>query len=288
VTEYPFARDVRYWHPRIEATGLVTPETVVIDAPAGGVPAAPAMETMAEIERARAYWVFLARVLAAGRAVGFPFVLRTGLACAKHHWRSACLVTGPSEIDARVRATQAWCDARNLPVRTWAVRQYLPPPVGFTIYDGLPVGREFRVFLRDGLPLCLHPKWPRAAVDLGRPADPHWPAAFDALSELRPDTDRKVLLTLARRAATYLPGEWAVDFMAVEDGRWVAHSASPAATAWHAPDCPHHPANPGAAGLGPIPERAYSIDPDAKSDLSLVWMLDQSLEDGDCDREPAK
>ena len=235
---------------------------------------------------ARAYWEFLAVVMAAGRAVGFPFVLRTGLACAKHHWASAALVAAPNEIDARLRATQAWCDRAGLPVRTWAVRQYLPPAAGaFAVYDGLPVGREYRVFARDGLPLCVHPLWPRAAVDAGRPADPQWPAAYDALTDLRPDTDRRVLLTLGRRAAALLPGDWAIDLMAVEDGRWVAHSAAPARTAWHSPDCPHHPARTGAAAEPPLPERAYGIDPDRKADLPLLWLLDQCLEgDG---RDPA-
>ncbi len=269
--EYPRERDIAYWHPRLEATGVLTPTTVLIDAPEGGVPAAGV--------ESRRYWEFLAVLLASGKTLGYPFVLRTGLVCASRRWASACLVGSPREIDARVRATQAWCDERGLPVQTWAARQYVPPVAGFTVHDGLPVGREFRVFLRDGLPLCVHPMWPRAAVDAARPPEWHWPDALAALTELRPDTDRKVLLTLARRAATHLPGAWAIDWLATEDGRWVAHSASPAALAWHDPACPHHPAAPGAAGLAPVAERSYSIDPDAKSDLSLVWLLDQSLEE---------
>ena len=271
MTDYPDERDIAYWHPRLSAAGVLTPATALVAAPDGGVPP-PGVP-------APRYWEFLAVLLGCGRTLGYPFVLRTGLALPKHRWAAACLVGAAGEIDARVRATQAWCDGRGLPVRTWAARQYVPPVDGFAVYDGLPVGREFRVFLRDGRPLCVHPLWPRAAVDAARPVEPHWPDALAALTELRPDTDRKVLLTLARRAATFLPGEWAIDFLATQDGRWVAHSASPSALAWHDPACPHHPAAPGAADRPPVAEAAYSIDPERKADLPLVWLLDQGLEE---------
>lgn len=269
-------RDIGYWHPRLAATGVLTPSTVLVAGPPGGVPPDDAPS--------RDYYSFLARLLAAGREVGYPFVLRTGLACAKHQWSGAAIVPRADEIAARARATQAWCAERGVPVVRWAVRQYVPPVAGFSVYDGLPVGREFRVFLRDGLPLCVHPIWPLAAIEAGRPADPFWPAAFDTLTELRPEGDRRVILTLARRAATHLSGAWAIDFLATEDGRWVAHSASPSALAWHHPDCPHHPASPGAAGRGPLAPAAYAIDPDNKNDLALLWLCDQSLEEPEGDR----
>ncbi len=270
-TAYPRERDIAFWLPRLEAADLLTPTTVLVSPPQGGVPVGG--------QQSRAYWEFLATILAAGKHVGFPFVLRTGLACAKHRWRRAAFVAAPSEIDSHLRATQAWCDETGIPVETWAVRQFVPSVVSFTAYDGLPIGREFRTFVRDGLPVCIHPVWPYAAVTAGRPPEAYWPDAFAALTELNPTTDRKILLTLARRAASYLSGAWSIDWLAVADGRWVAHSASPADLSWHSPDCPHHPAAPGAATAPPLPESAYFIDPEVKGDLPLLCQLNHSLED---------
>jgi hypothetical protein len=262
---------IGWWLPHIAATGVLTPTTQAVAHPADGIPPAD--------QPTRGYWVFLAAVLEAAEEVGFPFVLRTDRACPRHLWESACLVTRPSEIDARVRTQWAWCLKRNLAVTHWAVQQLVPLAANFTAYEGLPVGREFRVFLRDGEPLCVHPYWPLRAVELGRPADPFWPDAYASMTELKPDAERKVILNLARRAAINLPGDWAIDWAATCDGRWMVSDASPGELAWHQPDCPHHPANPLCGMVGGLSPDDYAIDPDDRKQQPLLWHLEQCLED---------
>jgi hypothetical protein len=264
------AAELPWWHPRLAASRVNTPLTRVAPPPPGGVPP--------DGEATPAYGLFLGALEAAGDAVGWPCVLRTGLAAAKHLWRSACLVGGPAELDARVRATAAWCRRRGLPVRAWAVRQYVPLAAAVTVYDGLPVAREVRVFTRGGEPLCLHAYWTRRAVELGRPAGP-WLDAYDRVCEPPDGAERRVLLTLAAHAGRHLPGLWATDWAATLDGRWVALDAAPGDLAWHAPTCPHHPARPGRLAAPPVPPADYRIDPASAEDAPLRWQLDQNLDD---------
>ena len=197
---------------------------------------------------------------------GVPFFLRTGHGSGKHAWRRTCYVADASKVASHVAALIEWSEMDvfgDLEYGVWAVRELLPtrPICTLDAYEGMPLCREFRCFVRDDSVLCMHPYWPWVSVVRGFPYAPHSgePDWNTELERAVPDgmkdrwmelctmglDEKRAIEAIAARAGKALGGSWSVDILDTARG-WFVTDMAEAARSWHWPGCPN--AVKGAAG----------------------------------------
>jgi hypothetical protein len=227
-----------YWFPRLEAAGVPAPRTVIVQM------SEAAQECMFAAldgkdgtdEQTAAFRAFCDEIRAAGHQLGWPCFLRTDHTSGKHEWRNTCHLPGPEAVEQHVFAIIEYSELRDiageLPWRTWAVREMLPTmPLGTCPrYGDMPVCREFRYFVEDGVVACVHPYWPISALVEGG-ADQNLDC--DALCQQPTDCDLKHLAEIAGRA---LPGAWSIDVLGTRRG-WYVCDCAEADKSWHWPGC---------------------------------------------------
>jgi hypothetical protein len=116
------------------------------------------------------------------------------------------------------------------------VRELLPtnPVAILRAYGDMPLVREFRVFTCDGHVKCIHPYWPRGAVEDG---SPDREVSFEELWRYRWEWQAE-LESLARQAADAMSGDdWSVDFLQDKNGKWWLTDMALAGDSWHWPEC---------------------------------------------------
>lgn len=237
-----------YWFPLIEAVGLPVPKTTIVLADKDLAPLAYG-ESVAGFDH------FLGRLSAAAEAMGYPFFLRTGQGSGKHHWLDTCYVTAEADLGQHVYNLVEWSncvDVFGLPTTVWAVREMLPTKPYFTAFKGMPICKEFRVFVDGAEVVCVHPYWPRGVLVEGFPMEPgaDWedgarqiPDGFDeaykSLCDLpRYTADRFEVTRIAAIAGLTLGGAWSVDMLATERG-WYLTDMAEAHRSFHWDGCEH-------------------------------------------------
>lgn len=221
-----------WWFPRILAAGLPVPRTRILKAPEAleadlgswrrSDPTPWSLVTLADAIRDVAHEVG-----------GFPLFLRTGFGSGKHEWSRTCHVAKSNSVERHVYALFEWSnmvDLLGLPCDTWVVRELMPVKAAFTAFDGFPVAKERRWFVKDGEVVRWHPYWPPGALE-GHVETEGW---REALAEAnRPDPGEvEELRGLALRASRACPGEWSVDFLHVEGRGWVLIDMADARRSW--------------------------------------------------------
>lgn len=236
-----------YWFPRLKLAGLPVPRTILVEA--------PDLRGILDGLWDDASKQFLERLQGAGAALGYPVFLRTGHGSGKHQWRDTCFVTEPGRMSHHVYNLCEWSEMVSilgLPYRLWAVREMLPTTPYWHVYEGMPVNREFRYFVRDGNVVCSHPYWPKDALTRGFPLvegsdcfgeeeERQIPADFDErYKQLCSLSLYEVghLRYLATQAALALgDGGWSVDLLETTRG-WYVTDCAVAEESYHWPACP--------------------------------------------------
>ncbi|MBJ7469723.1 MAG: hypothetical protein JHD16_00395 [Solirubrobacteraceae bacterium] len=217
--------DLAFWYPRIASVpGLLTPTTEIIQTNArlfdlldGDAPDAYGELVGQLVEAAE-------RICPLGGASSNlgPVFLRTGHGSGKHQWSDTCWVANRVLMGWHVTALVEWSASVGLPVGTWVVRGRLPVHYLFSCdaYRGLPVTREFRVFIEHGNVTHVQPYWPMEAVKEGRPDHPDWQKLLAEASTLTAD-ERNTITAMAFHAVAAIgTGDWSVDFLQTIDGHW--------------------------------------------------------------------
>lgn len=226
-----------FWYPKIEAAGLPVPKTEIVR---------------------HGSWMIGELRQAAETVGGYPVFLRTGHGSGKHRWNETCYVPDREAMPDHVAALVEWsatAGVNGLPTDVWAVREMLPtkPVLTLPAYGGMPLCREFRVFVRDAEVLCSHPYWPWASVKRGFPINTKQPPEFaddwleriippgakdkwKNLCRLNPFENLKIE-QLASRAGAAVGGEWSVDLLETDRG-WMVIDMAVASESWHWPGCP--------------------------------------------------
>lgn len=174
--------------------------------------------------------------------IGYPCFLRSGHFSGKHSWADTCYVTGPEQIADHVKAIQYMGECfsmMGMPCGVWVIREFLKPKpydVAFHAdrFGGMPVRREFRVFVRDGVVECLHPYWPPDAFEDRVPLTEGQAAALAAMNE--PGIHEAEIRGLAARVGAVLPGYWSVDVLSTDRG-WYVTDMAEGGQSWHWPEC---------------------------------------------------
>lgn len=230
-----------YWFPPIEAAGIAVPETRIVRTE---LDLTLLIENglMRGSPRGTGVSDFLGDLRRAADLIGFPVFLRTGHGSGKHHWVNTCYVAEAGCLGDHVHNLVEWsCTVGTfgLPTNVWAVREMLPTSPVFTAFRGMPICREFRVFVDGPEVVCIHPYWPELALlDGFRPLEE--PDGFNkkyrAMCDLRKE-EREEIGLMASVAGKTLGGKWSVDLIETERG-WYLTDMAEAHRSYHWEGCP--------------------------------------------------
>lgn len=238
-----------YWFPKLAATGVLVPRTEIVTT---DVELWRMLDGDGEIPGVKA---FAEQLVNAVRVVGgLPAFLRTGHLSGKHDWNTTCYVPAPQagitdpndgyvrrELLSHVYQLVEWShmvDIMTLPTKVWAVRELLPLRAPFTAYRGMPIAREFRVFIADGDIACVHPYWPTDALEEGNPSAKDWHDVYSRLMTLNGQENRSLWETAREVADAFAAdGVWSIDLAQHDDGRWFAIDMAPAELSFHLSGC---------------------------------------------------
>lgn len=207
-----------FWFPHIEAVGLRVPCTRIVETDADLVGILDGEEPIGWDE-------LVSSLQAAGDELGWPAFLRTGHGSGKHEWARCCYVPSRDRVGHHVAALVEWShsvDMFGLPTNVWALRQLIPTAPLFVCdaYDGFPVVREFRLFVRGDQLEHVQPYWPPGAVEVGRPDDPGWRGKLEEASEATA-VEYGALASVALEAVEAVGGGyWSVDLLEDRIGEW--------------------------------------------------------------------
>jgi len=248
-----------YWFPKIQAAGLPVPKTRIVsftdyDTARGMFRIIDGTELNADAI------AFMKRLSDAVDEIGCPCFLRTGQTSGKHSWKETCYLESPKDLLQHVGNLIEFsecADFMGLPWNVWVVRELLPTKPVCTLprYGDMPLCREFRCFVDGDQILCVHPYWPKNAVEEGFPyrhatkehVDDVWcistrpvlPADFDAIYErvrILGENEREEVIQLATRAGVAVGGRWSVDILDTDSG-WYVTDLAEMGRSWHWPEC---------------------------------------------------
>lgn len=171
--------------------------------------------------------------------MGWPIFLRTGMTSAKHYWKDTCFVKEAKDIEQHIGEICQFsfmADMMGLDTDVWVVREMLPVrPVGYA-FGNMPITRELRYFVDGEKIECVHPYWPKEALE-GRwveiPKSGTDPKVIHEFStEEMNETDK-----IAKTCGEALGGKWSVDILSTEKG-WYMTDMAEAHKSYHFPGCP--------------------------------------------------
>jgi hypothetical protein len=211
-----------FWFPLIKAAGLPVPKTQIV----GISPDEDrSMVLLLDGNLPPCWEDLINRIEVSAEAFGYPFFLRTDFTSNKHDWDDSCCVRNPAKLSHHVENLIAFSEMADMfggvPVGAFVLREMLPTVPAFYAFNGMPIVREFRVFVRDGLVEHIQPYWPPEAIERSiiEPSLKSWRTALQMMSVLDDET-KQVLTRLALQANAAVPGYWSVDFLDVS-GCWV-------------------------------------------------------------------
>lgn len=209
---------ISFWQPKLEAAGVPTPRTTIIRSEGD-------LSSLLDGQPPDGWDVFLTLMQAACYDHGLPCFLRTGHGSGKHDWLATCFVADAENVARNIFALVEWshmADLLGLPHDVWAVRTMLETEHLFQCrgYNGFPVTREFRVFVRDDIVEHVQPYWPPDAVEQGEPDDADWLAKLRAISKLERDDAHDVPFLAGWASGAVGGGYWSVDVLQDRHGRW--------------------------------------------------------------------
>src|SRR4029077_12960040 len=136
-----------YWYPTVLKLGIPNPETIIV--PLDRFVAMAWMEGEKPLPQE-----FKDQYQEACDRLGYPVFIRTDEASGKHDWRDSCFIesakTDIYQHLQRVIEYNEMADIMGLDYSAICVRKYIKPESSFTAFRGMPVGREYRFFARDG------------------------------------------------------------------------------------------------------------------------------------------
>lgn len=239
-----------YWFPILEKTGVRVPKTVIIKTEVE-------LGRLFDEETPEGFDGFIEELSRAAFSVAGeyyqgspegtgPFFLRTGMLSGKHSWLDTCYVPSIDDLPDHVFnlcEESAMCDMLGRPFNVWAVREFIPMVSAFTAFNGLPINKERRYFIKDVEVLCYHSYWPEDAVAEGEPKDSDgfpWQERLAYINVQPLDSEVAFLSEQARKVSRAFEGAWSLDFSQAKTGEWIAIDMAVAEESWHWPDCPNN------------------------------------------------
>jgi hypothetical protein len=231
-----------HWYPLVKDK-LPTPRTEIMPLKEGDIDSLfSALDGKGSLEDLKS------RLLETASRFNYPLFMRTDFTSGKHDFKDTCYVQSPDQILGHALALFEDTICKDISIGAYVFREFLQLESKFTAFRGLPISKERRYFVEDGVVLCHHPYWPEDAIrgEVTRKGD-GWKTI---LKELNTETQDEIdhLSTMAKLFSILVDGAWSVDFAKLKDGSmkfglqqsssWVLIDAAEAFRSWHPSDCP--------------------------------------------------
>ena len=228
-----------YWYPKIKNLGVPMPRTVLLP-----------YEKMRETTKAVLYenkdppqhWnIYLEEVKAAAETIGYPVFIRSDETSNKHDWVRSCYVEKPQDLEGHMLNIVEFVEMMflsDLKVRGFVIREFIELDIKFTAFNGFPVAREFRFFVKEGKLQCWHPYWFPAAI-----VDPSTEDYISILAEMEKlsEVGLELLTGYAEKIGSVLDEYWSIDFCRLADGTWAMTDMAVGPNSYHFTLCQHSP-----------------------------------------------
>lgn len=223
-----------HWFPQIKELGIPVPRTAICY-----VDRSQMYRSIAGDPLPREYYKMFDHAVRDVR--GYPLFIRTDLSSGKHLWKSTCYVeNGEKLIPNMLSLCQAngTADIPGLSLQFEAIifREFLDLAASFKAFRGdMPINKERRYFVRDGVVVCHHPYWPTDSI-VGRTQDANWQEKLAALNAEDKD-EVEILTRYAERVGCRLPGFWSIDFAQTKNGTWYLLDMADGGRSFHWEGC---------------------------------------------------
>lgn len=155
------------------------------------------------------------------RIIGYPLFLRSDMYSGKHSWKRTCYVPDETSLAAHIQEVieaNEIADFFGLPYKALVFREFLELEAKFTAFWGeMPVAKERRYYVNNGVVLCHHPYWPPASIET--PSVEDWEPLLEQLNQESP-VEIQHLTHLTEMIGAVLDGYWSVDFAYATNGQW--------------------------------------------------------------------
>lgn len=172
--------------------------------------------------------------------LGLPLFMRTDMASNKHYMDSSSFINDLNTINDHIINLLLFNDMAGLlglPYKTLVFREWLDLDYKFKAFEGTPIAKELRFFIRSGEVECFHFYWPEEAIQFfGDTKEP------DNWEELLYITKKEAILNskeaviMAHKVARKFEGYWSVDFAQDKNGDWYMIDMALGDQSWH-PEC---------------------------------------------------
>mgnify|MGYP000335996289 CR=1 FL=1 len=215
-----------YWYPKIKNLNIPQPRTEIVevnesifDLLDGKLP-----RNIDEIKRV-------------ARKIGYPLFMRTDHLSGKHEWKYTCYVETEKDLIPHISnlvESSAMAGIVGLPINALVFRELLKLDYAFKAFNGLPIARERRVFIKDGNVQCIHAYWVEDAIRFWEAKEPEgWRKKLRELNTVT-DEEVEILTEYAEIVGQEVKGYWSVDF-AKSGEKWYLIDMAKGEDSWHPP-----------------------------------------------------
>ena len=189
-----------------------------------------------------AFDTMLEKVKEAAAEIGYPVFIRSDGTANKHDWKNSCYVESEDQLRSHI------CNILEMTAMTMAglsfngvaVREFLELDWKFKAFYGeMPIAREFRMFVKDGVCECMHPYWPPASIQ--RASIDNWYEVLTEMQTIKNSTEGSELTLLAEKVGESIAGHWSIDLCQLKDKRWFMTDMAVAEDSYHWGTCPNAP-----------------------------------------------
>jgi hypothetical protein len=222
---------MNYWFPIVEKCGIKSPKTILI-------PFKGKLDYgIFDGKKSKSYSAFIKLLEQEADKIGYPLFLRTDETSNKFEWGDSCYVESKEKLYGNLLSILEMIEMSfGLGFKGVALREFLKLESSFTSHRGMPVAKEFRLFVRNGKLECLHPYWPKQSII--KPSVADWETKLIELRQLTPDDVNTILKELAKFGDS-LPEYWSVDFCKTVSGEWYLTDMAIGEDSYHWATCEH-------------------------------------------------
>jgi hypothetical protein len=228
-----------YWWPLVKDCGVPMPKTVMVrhEGAFKGRLSFDPIDGKPDSD----FDVMLEGVKVAAAEIGYPVFIRSDGTANKHDWKNSCYVESEDQLRSHIcNILEMTAMAFGLRFNGIAVREFLELNWKFTAMRGdMPVAREFRMFVKDGVCQCMHPYWPPASIN--NASIDNWYEVLTEMQSIKNSTEGSKLTLLAEKVGEVIEGYWSIDLCQLKDGQWFMTDMAVAEESYHWGTCPNAP-----------------------------------------------